>query len=335
MNDLVLNLFDYEQRARDLLSAEVWETANGGRFRTGTDARSRYVLDSILLRPRVLSGVDAVDTSVDVSGVRVTPPVIGGAGTAFQASDSSDQAAVVAAAGEAGTVQIASCSWGHEADRMASEGHNVWLQLPIFARRSLTEEQAERAVRSGFGALVLDTDVLSGTGGVGGASAGWNHSLLYGSPVDGEATWDSVDWLRSRTDLPLVVKGALTAEDARHAVDHGATAIIVSCEPHVPNLPAPIDVLPEVVDEVSGRCEVYLAGGIRRGIDVLKTLAMGATACVVERPLFFGFAVGGQEGIVDVYSMLRNELVYAMETCGVRSVAEATPDLVAVPALRV
>ncbi len=148
--------------------------------------------------------------------------------------------------------------------------------------------------------------------------------------IDPSLTWDVIDWLRSLTSLPVIVKGIMTAEDARLAVDHGASAIVVSNHGgrQLDGAPATIAVLPEIVAAVQGRCEVLLDSGIRRGTDILKALALGANAALIGRAYTWGLAVAGEDGVTQVLSMLRNELELAMALCGCRSIAEVSPEVV-------
>jgi 4-hydroxymandelate oxidase len=140
--------------------------------------------------------------------------------------------------------------------------------------------------------------------------------------IDPSLTWDVIDWLRSFTSLPILVKGIMTAEDAGLAVDHGVAGIVVSNHGgrQLDGARATIDVLPEIVHAVEGRCEVLLDSGIRRGTDVLKALALGARAVLIGRAFMWGLAVGGEDGVSRVLGMLRNELELAMALCGCRSV---------------
>jgi isopentenyl diphosphate isomerase/L-lactate dehydrogenase-like FMN-dependent dehydrogenase len=131
-------------------------------------------------------------------------------------------------------------------------------------------------------------------------------------------TWETVDWLRSLTSLPIILKGILTAEDARLAVEHGVAGIVVSNHGgrQLDSVEATIDALPEVVAAVQGLCEVYLDGGIRRGTDVLKALALGARAVLLGRPVLWGLAVDGADGVYAVLELLRAELALAMALAG-------------------
>jgi isopentenyl diphosphate isomerase/L-lactate dehydrogenase-like FMN-dependent dehydrogenase len=156
---------------------------------------------------------------------------------------------------------------------------------------------------------------------------GWNLSSDaprgVNTLIDRAASWPYVSWLAAQTPLPLVVKGIMTAEDARLCADHGVRGIIVSNHGarQLDTTFASIEVLPEVVDAVAGRCEVYLDGGIRRGTDVLKALALGARAVLIGRPLFWGLAVDGEAGVKAILQVLRDELEMAMGMCGRPSIA--------------
>ena len=136
--------------------------------------------------------------------------------------------------------------------------------------------------------------------------------------IDRSATWPYLDWLAANTPLPLVVKGIMTAEDGRQCVEHGVRGVIVSNHGarQLDTTFASVEVLPEVVEAVNGKVEVYLDGGVRRGTDVLKALALGARAVLVGRPLFWGLAVDGEAGLRSVLQMLRDELEMAMGMCG-------------------
>src|SRR5262249_6639017 len=146
-------------------------------------------------------------------------------------------------------------------------------------------------------------------------------------------TWEALDWLRSVTTLPILVKGILTAEDARLAVQHGAASIIVSNHGgrQLDGVAPTIEVLPEIVAAVEGRCEVYLDGGIRRGTDVLKALALGARAVLVGRPVLWGLAANGEDGVVHVLDLLRTELELTMALAGRPTLASIDRSLVRLP----
>ena len=144
-------------------------------------------------------------------------------------------------------------------------------------------------------------------------------------------TWDAVDWLRSRTTLPIVLKGILTGADATLAVEHGAAAIVVSTHGgrQLDRVIATPDALPEVVAAVDGRAEVLVDGGVRRGTDILVALALGARAVLIGRPYLWGLAVGGEAGVAQVLKLLRDEFILALALSGRPSVTAVGRDLLA------
>ena len=143
-------------------------------------------------------------------------------------------------------------------------------------------------------------------------------------------TWKDIEWLAQLTKLPILVKGILRADDALHAVDHGASGIIVSKHGarQLDTTPATISVLPEIVDALAGAVEVYVDGGIRRGTDVLKAMAYGARAVFVGRPILWGLAIGGEAGVKYVLEMMRQEFDLAMALSGCPTLTAITRDLV-------
>ena len=149
-------------------------------------------------------------------------------------------------------------------------------------------------------------------------------------PITGALTWEILPWLRSITSLPFLLKGILTAEDARLALEYGAAGILVSNHGgrQLDSVVAGIEALPEVVEAVAGRCEVYVDGGVRRGTDVLKALALGARAVLIGRPILWGLAVNGERGVHHVLQLLRAELELAMALAGCPTLGSITRSLV-------
>ncbi len=143
-------------------------------------------------------------------------------------------------------------------------------------------------------------------------------------------SWEDVDWLTSLTELPIILKGILTPQDAKMAVENGASGIVVSNHGgrQLDGVPATVEVLAEVADAVGGEVEVYLDGGVRRGTDVLKVLALGARAVLVGRPVLWGLAAGGESGARNVLDMLRAEFEEAMVLAGVPDVGSIGADMV-------
>jgi 4-hydroxymandelate oxidase len=166
-----------------------------------------------------------------------------------------------------------------------------------------------------------------------GLVAGDPQTSQWVRPPIRPVTWAMIGWLRSLTKLPIVLKGIMTGEDARLAAEHGIDGIVVSNHGGrvIDSVQGTIEVLPEVVDGAGGALEVYLDGGIRRGSDVLKALALGARAVLVGRPFWYGLAVAGEAGVLEVLEILRRELDEAMMFCGKTSVAEVDRSVVRLP----
>jgi len=206
----------------------------------------------------------------------------------------------------------------------------LWFQLYTYRTPELSEMVIRRAEAAGYRAIVLTADLPR----LGNRERDIRNNFVLpphlqlanfaGIDLDDyiavpyNLTWDSLDWLRTITSLPILVKGILTAEDAQIALDRGVSGIIVSNHGgrQLDTTLTGIEALPEIVEAVAGRCEVYVDGGIRRGTDVLKALALGARAVLVGRPILWGLAVNGAEGVRNVLELLRAELELAMALAG-------------------
>src|SRR5690606_20432310 len=260
-------------------------------------------------------------------------------------ADPEGEVATARAAAAAGALYVVSVFASRTLEEIASAGATLWLQMYWFRKREVMLALAERAAAAGYQALVLTLDtprvgrrlrdlrrgfavppgitaanvdpaVMAGTHlRRSGTSAIEQHSR---DQFDPSVTWNDLDWLRGQTGMPLVVKGILTAEDARRAVKHGVAAIVVSNHGgrQLDGAVATMDALPEVVDAVAGACPVLVDGGVRSGVDVLKALASGASAVLVGRPVLWGLAYGGAEGAQAVLDLLTTELADAMVLSG-------------------
>jgi isopentenyl diphosphate isomerase/L-lactate dehydrogenase-like FMN-dependent dehydrogenase len=268
------------------------------------DVRTRHALNSLLLWPLIMSDVSAARMDSEVVGQRIGVPVVGGTSPAFEAASAAVQAAAVEAMNEAGSLQIVSCKWDKSIDQLALAGSRIWLSIPLTRDEDLPAKHVERAEANSYRALVVDADVAA-------------------DAAHPSVSWDSIRSLRSLTDLPIVVSGILRASDAIAAVDSGADGIVVSCVPRVASLIPPIDALHEVSAAVASSCSVLYSGGIRRGVDVVRLASLGVSAGVVTRPLLGALTAGGRDDARRMFATLRDELLYAMETCGIRALAEA------------
>jgi (S)-2-hydroxy-acid oxidase len=327
----LLTIEDYEPLARERVRPEVWVYLAGGAAAEWTLAENRRAFDRWVIRPRMLVTRRDRDLSVEMLGERVSMPVLV-APWAFQRSVHPDgEVATARAAARAGTIMTVSTTAAAFAEEIAlASAGPKWWQLYVFEDRARTEELLRRVAGLGYGAIVMTTDFQEGGLRYGLMRSGWEppldlgyHDLLY----DPEISWDDVPWIREHTGgLPILLKGILTAEDARLAVDAGVDGVVVSNHGgrQLDHAPASLTVLPEIVEAVEGRIPVLLDSGVRHGTDVFVALALGAAAVMVGRPVAWGLAARGEDGVFEVLEILRGELDNAMALAGCNSVADIT-----------
>ena len=288
------------------------------------------------LRPRVLVDVDRVDTSTTVLGTEVAFPVLVAPVALQKLLHAEGEAATARAAAAAGTIMCLSTSATMRPAAVAAAAPDAprWFQVYVFRDRAITSALVEEARASGYSTLVLtvDTPILGrreGTLRIGFVQAPEElevpGDIFHG--LDQSVSWRDLEWLAG-FGLPVVLKGVVSDVDARLAVEHGAAAVVVSNHGgrQLDGVPATIDALPEVVEGVDGRCEVLLDSGVRRGVDVLRALALGARAVLVGRAIGYGLAVGGEAGVRHVLQLLRDEVELGLQLLGCTSPAEVTRD---------
>jgi 4-hydroxymandelate oxidase len=322
---------DYEPAAREVLPRDAYDYYAGGAGDELTLADNRRAFDRWAIRPRFLRGSGVPDTATTVLGTHVSFPVVV-APWAYQGMAHPDgEAATARAAARAGTVMcVSSTTFEFLEDVAAASPAAKWWQLYVFSDRGRAAEMLKRVAAVGFDTIVWTVDF---------PVAGLRHRdtrngfvMPIGLPTDDliyepNLTWEDLAWIRDHVPgMPVVVKGLLTAEDAEAALDAGVDGIVVSNHGgrQLDTSPAGLDALPEVVDAVGGRVPVLMDGGVRRGTDVLKALALGASAVLVGRPTIWGLAVAGEDGVVDVLRILHDEFTNAMALAGCRSVSEIT-----------
>jgi len=355
---VLVNLFDYEQAAAERLGEPALGYLLGGANDEVTLRANREAFDSIAIRYRTMVDVSTRALNTTVLGTPVTFPVLI-APTAMQRLAHPDgECATARAAKRLGTVMIVSTTATVGlADVRAATDAPMWFQCYIYRDRGVTKALLERARDVGYQAIVLTVDApmlgrrerdvrqgfhlpvglrlpnaeLAGEGELPELVGDSSLSQHLARTHDSALTPKDVSWIRDMTGLPVVVKGIVRGDDAKRAVDHGAAAIVVSNHGgrQLDTSIAAIRALPDVVSAVGERCEVYVDGGVRRGTDVIKALALGARAALVGRPVLWGLAVNGEDGVTSALSLLREEIDLAMALSGCRNVAEVTRDLVA------
>jgi 4-hydroxymandelate oxidase len=354
-----INLADFEALARERMSPAAWCYFESGAEDEYSVADNVAAFRRIKLRPRMLADVARRDLSTTVLGQPVSLPVLLAPTSHQSLAHPEAEFATAAAAAAAGTlVTLGSGNHFGVEEVAAATRAPFWFQMYCYESRAVTERLIRRAEAAGARALVVTVDAtfpprrernlrinfalppevelrnLIGiglqdhllkpeNGGMPAFIAALRNMLL---------TWDEIDWMRGITKTPIVLKGVLTAEDAALAVEHGVDAIIVSNHGarQLDGTLAPIEALPEIAERVAGRIEILVDGGVRRGTDVLKALALGARAVLIGRPYLWGLAVGGAAGVRRVIELLREEIDSAMAQSGQADVKKIGRSLVRV-----
>lgn len=357
MGFVFTNLLELEDLARGKVPRPSFDYIAGGADDEVCLRRNREAYGNWALRPRVLVDVSKRDTSTTVLGQRVSMPILV-APTAFHGLVHPEgEVGTARGAAAAGTLIVVSMVATKTLEDVAlAIAAPRWFQLYMWKDRELTAELVRRATKAGYRAICLtvDTPVLgrrerdernaftlppelgianvrpAGLDRIPVSEGGSAFAKYVEEQFDPSATWRDIEWLRSLTSLPIVVKGIMTAEDASLAVDHGVSGLIVSNHGgrQLDSALGTLDALPDIVDAVRGRTEIYMDGGIRRGTDVLMALALGAKAVLVGRPILWGLALGGADGVRAVLEHLRTEFDAAMALCGRSHVSQIDRDLV-------
>jgi 4-hydroxymandelate oxidase len=344
MQDSFLNLADYARAARAKVGKEVCDYYEGGALDEITLRENTAGWERLKLYYHVLAGVGDRDLSTSVLGQKISMP-IAVAPTAFHklACPEGEIAAARAAKAARTLFVLSSLSNTAMEEVFVQASSPRWFQLYIYKDRGVTHALVNRAEAAGAEAIVLTVDApglgtrerdmrnrftlpeglcvenLSALGkGKMPQVCGSGLAAYVRENFKSDLSFDDLDWLCGSTKLPVVVKGVCRADDAKKCADHGAKAIVVSNHGgrQLDTAPATCDVLPRVVDVASDRCEIYVDGGIRRGSDVLKAIALGARAVLIGRPILWGLCVDGKKGAVRVLEILRRELDEAMLLCG-------------------
>ncbi len=356
---MFLNLHEAEHLARERLPTPVFEYYAGGSGDEITLTANRRAFERRTLLPRMLVDVSRRDLRVTLLGQELAAPIVV-APMAFQRLAHPDgELATARAAGSLGLLMtvstFATCSLEEVA---AAAAGPLWFQLYVHQDRGITTELVQRAEAAGYRALVLTVDVAEigrrerdernrfrlssdlrvanfnppASGPLQADDEGSRLRAFIHGMRDASFSWRDLEWLRSLSRLPLVLKGILRPDDARRAVDHGATAVVVSnhggrqLDSAIPSL----DALGPIAEAIGDRVTVLMDGGVRRGTDIVKALALGARAVMVGRPVLWGLALEGQAGAARVLGMLRDELDLAMALSGTPGLGDISADLIGI-----
>jgi isopentenyl diphosphate isomerase/L-lactate dehydrogenase-like FMN-dependent dehydrogenase len=342
----MLSVWDYERAAEAMLDEPSFGYFAGGAGDEHSIRGNLEAFDRWRLRPRVLVDVGEVTTVTTVLGEELSMPIIA-APVAYQRMAHADgELAVARGTAAAGTVMcLSSFATASPADVAGTGSGNRWFQLYWHPDRQITKNMLDQAREANFSAVVLTVDLpvlgprerdlrtgfslhpdyrmevyAPALGDLGVVTPAIAATL-----VEPRLTWRDLEWLHETAGLPVIAKGILTAEDAVLAAEHGCAAVVVSNHGgrQLDRAVASLDALPEIVEAVGDRVEVLMDGGIRRGTDIAIALALGARAVLVGRPVIWGLAVGGEEGVRKVLHLLRDELLLALALLGC-----PTPDAV-------
>jgi len=344
----LVSLGDFEEMAKTKIPHMAWEFFNGAAADEITMRWNKEAYQKIRLKPRILVDVSKLDTRVTLFGQEHAFPILLAPTAYHKLAHPDGELATARGAGAADvTMVVSTVSTTSIEDIAGVATRPLWFQLYVQEDRGFTKSLVERAEaagckaicltvdtpilgarnreqRAGFGSSGLERPNLKGLKihGVDASTSTEGHAPvgggIYSAMMDPKLMWKDVEWLKSFMKVPLLMKGVLNPDDADLAVKAGVSGIMVSNHGarNLDTVPATVDALPQVVEKVAGRVPVIVDGGVRRGTDVLKALALGATAVMIGRPYVYGLGVAGGDGVAAVVNILRKEFEMAMALTG-------------------
>ncbi|KAJ2182023.1 Hydroxyacid oxidase 1 [Coemansia sp. RSA 551] len=363
---------DIEKIAQRVMPGGAWGYYNSGANDEQTKADNESAFDSYRLHPRMLRDVSKITTHTTVLGQKVRTPLGIAPCALHKLAHADGEAATSRAAAKHGSIMILSTYSTTSLEKVIAQGDGTtqyWMQLYVYQDRHVSETIVRRAEKAGFKAIVLtvdapmlgrrlvdarnkfnppphlrlenfmDPNVVNGTGYAPDLAKSKNETFgaTFGANGDQSLSWaNGISWLKSITKLPIIVKGVLTAEDTQLAIDHKCAGVIVSNHGgrQLDGALSTIDALPQVVEAANDKIEVYMDGGIRKGSDIFKALALGARAVFVARPVLWGLAYKGEQGAFIALDLLQKELELAMMLTGTTQVSEIDESYVYTPVNR-
>jgi 4-hydroxymandelate oxidase len=345
---------DYEPYARQRLDAAIWASIAGGSADEHTLAENRVAFARIRLNNRVLADLSGAHTRLDLLGQSLDHPILLAPTAWHRLLHPEGEMATVTGASAMRAAMVVSAMASLPLEALAKRAVSpLWFQLYVQPDRAFTHALVKRAEDAGYRAIVVTVDApvtlrnqeqragfrlppgiepvnLRGAQPPPPPQFASHESEVFKGLLAGAPTWADIATLRAQTKLPMLLKGIMTAADALRAIEVGADAVIVSNHGGrtLDTQPASIDALPRIAAAVQGRVPLLLDGGIRRGTDVVKALALGARAVLVGRPVLHGLAVGGATGVAHVLKLLRTELEIAMAQTGCATLDAIGPDVI-------
>ena len=347
----LLNIYDYEKAAAEKIEPQYLEYFAGGVADNLTLNENRAAFDRLKLLPRIFRDVRRVSLETTIMGTKRSLPFFLAPTAMHKLGHPAGELASARAAQAFGIPQVLSTLASVSVEEITAVGHPVWFQLYIFRDREWSKAIVQRAEATGCEAVVVTVDVpvqglrenlkrvnfnippslpLPNLERPGGSRDNTTLLKLVDENFDPGLTWQDIEWLRSFTKLPIWVKGILRADDAQCATEAGVSGIVVSNHGgrQLDTAVTPIEALPAITQTAGDKIDLILDGGIRRGTDILKALALGADAVLLGRAPLWGMAVNGEEGIKHILQILQIELSNVMAQCGCTTISELTPDLI-------
>ncbi|KAM7471887.1 hypothetical protein LguiA_010070 [Lonicera macranthoides] len=344
-----VNVNEFQELARQALPKMYYDFYTGGAEDQHTLRENVEAFCRITIRPRVLVDVCRIDTSTTILGYKTSAPIMIAPTAMHQLAHPEGEVATARAAASCNTIMALSFTSNCSMEEVASSCNAIrFFQLYVYKKRDIAKLMVQRAERNGFKAIILTVDTprlgrreadiknkmiaprLKNLEGLVSLEVdtdkGSNLEAFASETLDASLCWKDVEWLRSTTKLPVLIKGVLTHEDAIKAMEIGVAGIVVSNHGarQLDYAPATINALEEVVVAVDGKIPVFFDGGLRRGTDIFKALALGAKAVMIGRPVIYGLAAKGEKGVRQVIEMLKDELELTMALAGCCSLKDIT-----------
>lgn len=349
------NISDYEEDAKLKMDRAAYDYVAGGSGSEQTVRDNEAIFSSVKIIPRMLTGVDVPNTEIEMFGSKLNAPIFIAPMAFHKLAHAEGELATARAAKAQGVISVTSTMSTVGLEEIVPENPEFsWFQLYIFKNRNITQSLVYRAETAGYKALVVTVDVpqmgirerdirnqfklpphLHPANFIDFTNKSTTETVINftAATFDPNLTWDDIAWLQTITTLPIIIKGILSPDDIKIALEYNVAGIILSNHGgrQTDSAVTALEMLPEAVNIIQGRIPVMIDGGIRRGTDIFKALSLGATAVLIGRPIIWGLASGGQSGVQNVISLLHKELALTMQCCGCKNINDITHKYVRAP----